>query len=151
MNVNEISSDFQFVGSRVCELSVKNDFVFFPENSSLSKNIDVSYEIVDISTDDTSVLGILNLYVTCKISEVETDKVDTNNCNIYLALNGCFISGTKTDSNIFKQMLSVNGCAALYSIARSFIMSLSAQISINCNIVLPMINTFRLVEKSEEN
>ena len=150
MNVNGIKSDFQFVGSSIIRLSVSNDFVAFPDSSALDKNIDVSYDILETSKDEDNIWGTIDLYIECSVSDCNSNENEANSvCTISLSINGCFIDNPSLDETTFKKMLSVNGCAALYSIARSFIMSVSSQLSVNCNITLPMINTFKLVEKSE--
>ena len=152
MNVNSIKSEFQFIGSSINRLAISNDFVVFPDASTLDKNIDVSYDILEISKDEDNVWGTIDLYIECTISDCNSNQNETNNvCTISLSINGCFIDNTSLDESTFKKMLSVNGCAALYSIARSFVMSVSSQLSVNCNITLPMINTFKLVDKSEVN
>lgn len=151
MNVNNVISEFQFIGSSINRLSVSNDFVVFPDSSTLDKNIDVSYDILEISKDDDNIWGTIDLYIECNISDCNSNENETDNvCAISLSINGCFTDNSSLDENTFKKRLSVNGCAALYSIARSFIMSVSSQLSVNCNITLPMINTFKLVEKSED-
>ena len=45
--------------------------------------------------------------------------------------------------------MELNGCATLYSIARSFLMSTTSQVFSNGAVILPMINFFDF--KNEEN
>ena len=48
-----------------------------------------------------------------------------------------------------KKMLSISGCASLYSVIRAFVMSFTAQSGFKGSIILPMINIFRLNEEKQ--
>jgi len=60
MNVNEISSDFQFLGNRIVEFLIKTD------NSNQGKlyiDSDIDYEIKNIEEKEGHYLGFLDLIV----------------------------------------------------------------------------------------
>ena len=67
-----------------------------------------------------------------------------------LVLNGCFKDVKGINKEDFIKLLSINGGAALYSVARSIIISISAQSVVSGSIILPMINVFKLNEKNTE-
>lgn len=151
MNIKEIASDFTFIGNRISELKLKNDFIYIEDHSALSKEFDVTYDIECINVDESNIWGTINLYVSCLVKEETENSNDTSSeLSIKLALNGCFSDNNDVSEEVFKKMLSVNGCAALYSIARSIITSIASQTALNVSIILPMINTFELVEKTED-
>lgn len=150
MNTKEIKSEFQFVGNSICSLDLHNDFISIPDGD-LSKEFDVRYDIESINEDETDIWGTINLYVDCVIKpNDETDTDELPEFNLKLVLNGCFKDVKGISKEDFVKLLSINGCAALYSVARSIIMSISAQSVVNGSIVLPMINVFKLNEKSIE-
>lgn len=150
MNTKEIKSEFQFIGNSICSLDLHNDFISIPD-SDLSKEFDVSYDIESINEDENNIWGTINLYVNCIIKQnEETDMDELPEFNLKLVLNGCFTDVKGISKEDFEKLLSINGCAALYSVARSIIISITAQSVVSGSIVLPMINVFKLNEKSIE-
>ncbi len=150
MNTKEIKSEFQFVGNSIYNLDLHNDFISIPDGD-FSKEFDVSYDIESITEDENDIWGIINLYVDCVIKpNAETDTDELSEFNLKLILNGCFKDVKGISKEDFTKLLSINGCAALYSVARSIIISISAQSVVSGSIVLPMINVFKLNEKSIE-
>ena len=66
-------------------------------------------------------------------------------------IRGAFQGAPALSENAFNDMLTINGCAALYSIIRGTISIISTQLFSNGNIVLPLVNfvQFREFEKQE--
>lgn len=150
MNTEKIKSAFQFVGNSINVLDLQNDFISIPD-SNLSKEFDVSYKIESINEDEANIWGTINLYVACLLKlDGESDNDESPNLSLNLILNGCFKDVKGISKEEFEKSLSINGCAALYSVARSIIISISAQSVISGSIVLPMINVFRLHEENTE-
>ena len=151
MNTDNIKSNFQFIGNSITSLNIHNDFVALPE-SDVSKRVDVSYDIQNAGEDEDGIWGMVNLYVDCSLvaeSEDETDKPKAY--SVRLVLNGCFTDNKDVPFEEFEKMLKINGFAALYSVARSIIISISAQSVVSGSIVLPMINVFKLHKKDAGN
>ena len=150
MNTKEIKSEFQFIGNSICSLDLHNDFISIPD-SNLSKEFDVSYDIESINEDENDIWGTINLYVHCIIKQnEEADTDEPSKFDLKLVLNGCFTDVKGVTKEEFEKFLSINGCAALYSVARSIIISVTAQSVVSGSIVLPMINVFKLKKKSLE-
>ena len=147
MNVNECLSDFQFIGSSVRKLEINNNYVYLSEEEwkQAISNIDVNYSIEDISKDEENdnIFGIINLNLALSIESSE------KKISVLLVLQGCFSGKSSNDVN-FKQLLSLNGCTALYSIARSIVASTLSQCISGRQIILPMINVFKMVEGNND-
>ena len=74
MNNNYMSA-FQYIGSRITSLKIKNDFVDLFDSNEVKKSIDVSHEILSIEkvNEGKSLLGIINLnirYIWWKKNEI---------------------------------------------------------------------------------
>ena len=143
MEINKFESPFKFVGNRVVELAVKNDFVGLdPADSEMEDTLDSDFQIKNISENEGELCGILHLAV-----QADAQKEDKR-FSISLILEGCFQSKME-DKDGFAKLLALNGTTALYSIARSLILSVSSQSLSGGQILLPMINVFRMHEIKE--
>ena len=149
MNNNYMSA-FQYIGSRITSLKIKNDFVDLFDSNEVKKSIDVSHEILSIEkvNEGKSLLGIINLNI-----KVNTKK-DKQKYNISMSIEGCFTAPDEIGEELFKKMLQINGITSLYSIARGFIQSTTSQTLMMGNVLLPMFNVAQysrdLNEQNEE-
>lgn len=154
MGINNYLSDFQFVGSTVKDLFFKNDFISYAETDELERTIDVSYEVEDIIDSpehEHLIMGILLLHVKVKIQgDNSSSQKKKNDLDLSITLEGCFHSNTLEEEK-FKEMLEINGCATLYSIARSIIISITSQSFANGPCILPMINVYNMVDQQAED
>ena len=146
MNVNNCVSDFQYIGSSLKQLNVNNDFIYLSEQEweDSIPNIDVKYSIEEVARndEDENMFGVINLYLSIEI------EVNNRSIDVSLTLQGCFTSKNPNEEE-FKSLLALNGCTALYSIARSIIISTLSQCFSGHQIILPMINVFKLLEEDE--
>ena len=146
MNVENIKANLQLVGTRISKLSVENDFVELNLNDeSINRGIDVSYktsQLYTIENEPDFLAGNILMDIKVGIS----DRI--KNLSLELELEGCFVLDSK-DEDKMKEMLSVNGTAALYSIARGIVSSVTSHICTNGTVILPMINVFRLKKEDE--
>ena len=70
--------------------------------------------------------------------------------HLNMDIQGCFKASQETSKEEFNKMLSINGCAALFSIARSIIVSVTSQSLVQGSILLPMVNIFNLRKEKLE-
>lgn len=135
MNNNYIS-EFQIIGSSIKSLTIKNDYIALPTNNSVKRKIDISHEIQSIENNEESMLltGIVILNIKVLISH------EKKKYRLDMSIEGCFNAPNGIGENTFTDMLNVNGITSLYSIARGFAQSVSAQTLVDGNILLPMLN-----------
>lgn len=147
---NKYMSEFQYIGSRITNLKIKNDFIEIIDSNDIKKSMDISHEILSIekTNDDKSLFGLIN--VNIKVNA----KNENKKYNVSMSIEGCFIAPVEIGEDTFKQMLQINGITSLYSIARGFIQSTTSQTLMAGNILLPMFNVVQysrdLNEKKEE-
>ena len=99
--------------------------------------MDTEYEIIEIEELDNEIQGVLTLKVLARVTGNNDKKFE-----ISILLEGFFV-GENMDLENFTKMLVTNGSAALYSIARAQILSLSSQSLAGGEFILPMVNFFK--------
>lgn len=146
---SEAISDFQLIGTRLGKIEVTNNFVTLPPSDELDVNIDMGNSKINIPeypNKSNSLEGVLQQYInfsaTCKNCSQDSIKIS-------VMIEGFFVTNEK-DKNRFKQMLLLNGNTALYSILRSYVISISAMSLEEGKIVLPMINFTKLIEQEDK-
>ena len=149
MDVNEIKAPFQIIGDRIKKLEIENDFVFIDlTDEGIKREIGVSYEVSDpfiLDDSEETFAGQVMMYIDLEVSDDECKAC------ISLELEGCFIIDEPNSEEVLREMLPINGCAALYSIARGIISSVTSHMCGNGSILIPMINTFELRDSIEED
>ena len=145
MNVKPIESDFQMIGSTIRELSVKNPVLVAMDSNCGDRTLDLSHQISEIVEQPNGVLlGVITLNIKTSIGKGK------KKFRLDMSLDGAFIT-RGTDKNQFRKMLSINGIAAAYSVARSIIMSITSQTFASGSVTLPMINVFQYSKDISES
>ena len=130
------SSPFQIIGNRILSVNIDNSFFNLTDDNIAEKSFDYNSEIGNIIKDEKEMLGTVRLSLAIKIEGVQAEQ----QYSFDLTLEGCFSTNLDTDEDEFKSMLKINGSAALFSIARSFIIGTSSQTCLSGQIILPMVN-----------
>lgn len=147
MNTNKILADVSFLGNVICSINFTNKFVCLNANDpDIRRSIDVLYEILNAEEKDNIYQGKLLLEVKIKI----TSKKEKESLKLNLSMIGFFEGNKNIPFDDFNKILSLNGCATLYSIARATITSITAQSLGGDVISLPMINVFKMKEHVEK-
>ena len=148
MNTLKMQSNFQFCGSRILRFYLQNDFVSLPEEDALTlspdKATDVKYEIVSIEKKEDHAVGILRLHITTAAGVTDGNTQAEKQIGADLWIEGCYVMIADLPEEDMRKFLIVNGGASLYSIARSFIASVTAQSVEDGKLTLPMISTYAL-------
>lgn len=136
MDIKQFQSSFQLISTSITDLHVSNSFLDYDERRAATKNADVSYQIVQLQEPQGEVgfTGILDLKIAL-LCETESKKFTLN-----LTLRGIFVGPAELGEAEFRRMMKVNGCAALYGIARGTISCISTQVFTVGNVVLPLAN-----------
>lgn len=134
--VDKYLADFQIIGSSIKTLKIKNDFISLGSGKNFKRKLDISHSITSIGSieNDTMLSGTIVLNIKVNIS------ANKNKYNLDMSIEGCFKGPQQIGEEQFKKMLQVNGLTSLYSIARGFIQSTTAQTLSIGSVLLPMIN-----------
>lgn len=143
MEFNLVGTGLELVGTAIKELNVANNIADIENEGKRSLGLNIN-EPTFQKTDDV-------IYAELVISfEIELEQEDGHKCNIKLSLEGAFLSDENADEEEFKELVIINGAAALISIARGKIEAISANIFNNGKIVIPFINVVEYYKSLEE-
>lgn len=140
MDANKYTSDFQFIGNIIRKFSINNNFLTYNDDDpNIKKNLDVSHKITEISLHEDeqknqTLLGTLNLDIKFNVSQ------NKHKTSISLLIEGCFNFPFEKTKEEFINRLNINGVTALYSIARTLILNITAQSYQSGKVMLPMFN-----------
>ncbi|SCH32845.1 Uncharacterised protein [uncultured Ruminococcus sp.] len=143
----EIRSNFQMIGNYVKKVSVSNDFLELPPMEQLNYNFEAEYDNVKIDDEESG--GFLGSIDLC-IKVIAKEKKSKAKMSFSIVLNGGFVDNLVDNKDEFEKFLTVNGSASLYGIARGIIISLSSLSMNGGQIILPMVNFFKMREKKTE-
>ena len=132
MELNRIATGIKLVGTTIKEISVENNIVNVQKEArSFGLNInEPSFENIDEGLFSQMAIDF----------EVEIEQAEDRNFKLELSLEGAFLSEKNTEEEDFKQLVIINGAAALISIARGKIESITSNIFDSGKVVIPFVN-----------
>ena len=133
MELNRIATGIKLVGTTIKEISVENNIVNVQKEAKRSFGLNInepSFENIDEGLFSQMAIDF----------EVEIEQAEDRNFKVELSLEGAFLSEKNTEEEDFKQLVIINGAAALISIARGKIESITSNIFDSGKVVIPFVN-----------
>ena len=133
MELNRIATGIKLVGTTIKEISVENNIVNVQKEAKRSFGLNInepSFENIDEGLFSQMAIDF----------EVEIEQAEDRNFKLELSLEGPFLSEKNTEEEDFKQLVIINGAAALISIARGKIESITSNIFDSGKVVIPFVN-----------
>ena len=133
MELNRIATGIKLVGTTIKEISVENNIVNVQTEAKRSFGLNInepSFENIDEGLFSQMAIDF----------EVEIEQAEDRNFKLELSLEGAFLSEKNTEEEDFKQLVIINGAAALISIARGKIESITSNIFDSGKVVIPFVN-----------
>lgn len=133
MELNRIATGIKLVGTTIKEISVENNIVNVQKEAKRSFGLNInepSFENIDEGLFSQMTIDF----------EVEIEQAEDRNFKLELSLEGAFLSEKNTEEEDFKQLVIINGAAALISIARGKIESITSNIFDSGKVVIPFVN-----------
>ena len=133
MELNRIATGIKLVGTTIKEISVENNIVNVQKEAKRSFGLNInepSFENIDEGLFSQMAIDF----------EVEIEQAEARNFKLELSLEGAFLSEKNTEEEDFKQLVIINGAAALISIARGKIESITSNIFDSGKVVIPFVN-----------
>lgn len=133
MELNRIATGIKLVGTTIKEISVENNIVNVQKEAKRSFGLNInepSFENIDEGLFSQMAIDF----------EVEIEQTEDRNFKLELSLEGVFLSEKNTEEEDFKQLVIINGAAALISIARGKIESITSNIFDSGKVVIPFVN-----------
>lgn len=133
MNFNTVVTGIELLGTKIKKLNVENDIVDVETEAKRSLGININEPQYQQSGDE--------LYAQITIDfEINLEQDEGQKCKIEMSIEGAFLSEKDTDVEKFKELVLINGAAALIGIVRGKVESITASIFNNGKIVIPFIN-----------
>ncbi len=133
MELNLITTGIELVGTTIKNLSVENDIVDIKKDARRNFGLNINEPYFETIEDGFFSQMIIDF-------QIEIEQADNHKCKIDLSLEGAFVSETGVEEENFKQLVMVNGAAAVVGIARGKIEAITANIFNNGKIVIPFVN-----------
>ena len=133
MELNRIATGIKLVGTTIKEISVENNIVNVQKEAKRSFGLNInepSFENIDEGLFSQMAIDF----------EVEIEQAEDRNFKLELSLEGAFLSEKNTEEEDFKQLVIINGAAALISIARGKIESITYNIFDSGKVVIQFVN-----------
>ena len=133
MELNRIATGIKLVGTTIKEISVENNIVNVQKEAKRSFGLNInepSFENIDEGLFSQMAIDF----------EVEIEQAEDRNFKLELSLEGAFLSEKNTEEEDFKQLVIINGAAALISIVRGKIESITSNIFDSGKVVIPFVN-----------
>ena len=133
MELNRIATGIKLVGTTIKEISVENNIMNVQKEAKRSFGLNInepSFENIDEGLFSQMAIDF----------EVEIEQAEDRNFKLELSLEGAFLSEKNTEEEDFKQLVIINGAAALISIARGKIESITSNIFDSGKVVIPFVN-----------
>lgn len=143
MELNMLATGIELVGTTVRTLNVDNNIVDVERDGKRSFGLNINEP--EFQKTDNRFFAQMSIDF-----EVEINQSEEQECKIELTLEGAFLSQEEVEESAFKELVIVNGAAALVGIARGKIESLSANIFNNGKIVIPFVNIMDYYKSIQE-
>lgn len=139
MDANIYKSPFQFIGNSVSKFNMENNFLILDKNEDLKQKVDIEYD-TDTEKVNEHWIGTVTLTIDAEVYKNPEEDEAKKAFNFLLEIDGAFAAPDTLSEEQFVQMLELNGCASVLSVARAFIISVSSQSLVEGQIVLPLLN-----------
>ena len=133
MEFNLITAGVELVGTTIKNISVENDIVDVEREAKRNFGLNINEPYFEIVENGFFSQMTIDFEVEIEQSEEQKFKLD-------MSLEGAFLSVGDIDEKNFKQLVGVNGAAAIIGIARGKIETITANIFNNGKVVIPFIN-----------
>lgn len=133
MELNLITTGIELVGTTIKSFSVENNIVDIERQAKRSFGLNINEPHIEKAEE-----GLFS-QMTIDI-EIEIEQSENQRCKIEFSLEGAFLSEGEVEEDVFKQLVAVNGAAAIIGIARGKIESITSNIFNNGKIVIPFVN-----------
>lgn len=133
MELNMIASGIRLIGSTIKNLKVDNNIVDVDKECKRSFGLNINEP--EFQSVDNRVAAQMTIDF-----EVEIIQSEEQRCKIEISLEGAFLSEAEPIEDEFKQLVAVNGAAAIIGLARGKLEAITANIFNNGKISIPFVN-----------
>lgn len=133
MELNMVAAGIELIGTTIKTISVQNEIVDIEKEAKRSFGLTINEPYFETIKDGFFSQLVIDF-------EIEVEQAESQKFKMKLSLEGAFLSREEVDEEAFKQLVGVNGAAAIIGIARGKIESITANIFNNGKVVIPFVN-----------
>lgn len=133
MELNMIASGIRLIGSTIKNLKVDNNIVDVDKECKRSFGLNINEPEFQSVGDRVAAQMTIDF-------EVEIIQAEEQRCKIEISLEGAFLSEAEPIEDEFKQLVAINGAAAIIGLARGKLEAITANIFNNGKISIPFVN-----------
>ena len=133
MELNMIATGIELIGTTVKSLTIDNSIVDIAREGK--RNFGLNINEPEFQETEGGWFGQVLIDFKIEVSQSEGQE-----CIIQLSVEGAFLSAESVDIETFRELVMVNGAAALIGIARGKIEAITANIFNNGKVVIPFVN-----------
>ena len=133
MELNLISTGIELIGTTIKSVSVENNIVDVEREAKRNFGLNINEPYFE--TIEAGLFARMTIDFDVEIEQSEEQKF-----KLEMSLEGAFLSSSDVDENSFKQLVGVNGAAAIIGMARGKIEAITANIFNNGKVVIPFVN-----------
>ena len=140
MDLNYIAKGIELIGTNVKLLNIENNIIDVERDGKRTFGLEINEP--EFQEVEGAIFGQISIDFEVEISQLEEQE-----CKIQLSLEGAFLSQDDMDEETFKELVIINGAAALIGIARGKIEAISANVFNNGKVVIPFVNVIDYYRK----
>lgn len=133
MELNVIAPGIRLIGSTIKALNVDNTIVDIDKEGKRSFGLNINEPLFQEIEDEIAAQMTIDF-------EVEVTQGEEQRCKIELTLEGAFLSGKNPSEDDFRQLVAINGAAAIIGLARGKLESITGNIFNSGKISIPFVN-----------
>ena len=133
MELNMTASGIRLIGSTIKNLKEDNNIVDVDKECKRSFGLNINEP--EFQSVDNRVAAQMTIDF-----EVEIIQSEEQRCKIEISLEGAFLSEAEPIEDEFKQLVAINGAAAIIGLARGKLEAITANIFNNGKISIPFVN-----------
>lgn len=143
MELNIVTSGIELIGTTIKNISVENNIVDVEREAKRNFGLNINEPHFE------EIEGCFFSQMTIDF-EIEIEQSENQKFKLDMSLEGAFLSEEGIDEKNFKQLVGVNGAAAIIGIARGKIETITANIFNNGKVVIPFVNVIDYYKSLDE-
>lgn len=133
MELNLVATGIELVGTTIKSISAENNIVDVERGAKRNFGLNINEPYFE--TIEEGFFSQMTIDFKVEIEQSEDQKF-----KLEMSLEGVFVSTDIVDEKNFKQLVCVNGAAAIIGMARGKIEAITANIFNNGKVVIPFVN-----------
>ena len=143
MKLNIVATGIELVGTTIKNITVENNIVDIEREAKRSFGLNINEPYIEKIENGLYAEAVLDF-------EIEIEESEEEKFTMKLSLEGAFLSEGEVDEKSFKQLVGVNGAAAIIGIARGRIEAITSNILNNGKVTIPFVNVIDYYKSLEE-